>query len=947
MQCFKVSVRNRLAVWFAVAVAAGSSLARADITYTLNINPSNSAQEQEIANSVAEAVSIYNTYGSFNKHWWINYTTDPGTTANANYEGWVVFGTQRTTRTALHEGAHTLGMGTTTEYANLISGLWRGAYGRQAELDTYNTSADGLHGDGHAIWPGGMNYESEFTLDWIYRVWMVRIQAALRCDMGILAYSKEAENELVHPGETAEFSVEAPVAASYQWYKGGVALANGGDISGANTATLRIANAEAADEGSYHCAATGAGETLNSRARQLWVRPMQQLGQWDLDGNVTDSVNTNNGTSYGSPTYPGGMIGQAINLDGIDDYVQLPAGVGMAKDITVATWVNWDGGDVWQRIFDFGTGTYQYMFLTPKSGDGTLRLAFRDAVNGVSSEQRVDTAVLPTGQWVHLAAVLHDGLATLYVNGHAVGSTPVPVTDPIDFPPTQNYIGKSQFNDSLFDGRIDDFRVYNYALDGSEIWGLWGQNADTAPVFSTHEFVLPGAVAGHPFVGTSLTEDVDDADGDTLSFSRIDGPAWLTVAGDGSLSGNPGLGDAGMNIFHVRVQDPDGASSDAKLVIDVEPNHTAGPVAYWDFADAGAANDAFMPGNGDRQDLDADGAMDSDDFRISSTDLSGNGNHLTAWTSSWMKWSSVSTLGDFSMIAANGYPASGTDSIYDPSVSGIDAEAISPAEWTVEAEFRPTALGGNQTVVGRDGVYTGTWGKYAALYLSTRGTDLAIEYVDAAMNHHNLQVAAGLANNTWYHVAATSDGSTLRLWLNGSQIGTLNVSGSANSALAPGHGIWSVARGMFDAGHVDRFSGYVDAVAVSAVALAPGSFVITGTWPSGYDFYVEDYGIPGASFEGDWNSNGVANGMEYYLGWDPTDPLPAPSILTWSGDLLSVSFPFNPSASGVTGTADLASGVWTDAGVTYATNTSIGEIEANLGTAATNQQLFLRFKVQQ
>ena len=46
------------------------------------------------------------------------------------------------------------------------------------------------------------------------------------------------------------------------------------------------------------------------------------------------------------------------------------------------TWVTWNGGGAWQRIFDFGTsdggegnsGTGQkYLFLTPSSGAGTLR----------------------------------------------------------------------------------------------------------------------------------------------------------------------------------------------------------------------------------------------------------------------------------------------------------------------------------------------------------------------------------------------------------------------------------------------------------------------------------------------------------------------------------------------------------------------------------------------
>ena len=38
---------------------------------------------------------------------------------------------------------------------------------------------------------------------------------------------------------------------TYQWRKGGVALADGGKISGSATATLTVSNIATADEGSY------------------------------------------------------------------------------------------------------------------------------------------------------------------------------------------------------------------------------------------------------------------------------------------------------------------------------------------------------------------------------------------------------------------------------------------------------------------------------------------------------------------------------------------------------------------------------------------------------------------------------------------------------------------------------------------------------------------------
>ena len=271
------------------------------------------------------------------------------------------------------------------------------------------------------------------------------------------------------------------------------------------------------------------------------------------------------------------------------------------------------------------------------------------------------------------------------------------------------------------------------------------------------------------------------------------------------------------------------------FVLSVSVCISAATVAHWDMADSGAAGGAFMPGNGCRNNN--DGTMVTDDFLISSTDLSGNGNHLTAWTSSWMYWSTDSYKNDFSMIYANNYPAAGTDSAYNPDIqdsgySGVDAEAITPLAWTVEVLFSAEGVSGNQTIVGRDGYHVGgSTSSAAALYLSMRGTDLAIQYSDVAGTIHNLQVAAGLTTGTWYHAAGVCDGTTLYLYLDDTLIGSLDVSSSFDPSLGLGYGKWSIARGTWagtawNSGHVDRFFGAIDEVAISNEALAPGTFVI-------------------------------------------------------------------------------------------------------------------------
>jgi autotransporter-associated beta strand protein len=214
---------------------------------------------------------------------------------------------------------------------------------------------------------------------------------------------------------------------------------------------------------------------LNSNVQQwqfVLANPTSAAkSQYKFDGNVNDNAGANSGVAFGNPTYGNGPTGQdqAINLNGTSNYVTLPSGVASSKDITIAADVKWNGGNAWQRIFDFGNGTTSYMFLTPLSGANTMRFAI--TTGGNTTEQILDTDPLTAGQWVHLAITLGGNTAVLYVNGKPTVAGQI-LLNPSDVNPTLNYIGKSQFNDPLFSGSIDDFRIYDYALAQSQIASL-------------------------------------------------------------------------------------------------------------------------------------------------------------------------------------------------------------------------------------------------------------------------------------------------------------------------------------------------------------------------------------------------------------------------------------------------------------------------------------------
>jgi hypothetical protein len=174
-------------------------------------------------------------------------------------------------------------------------------------------------------------------------------------------------------------------------------------------------------------------------------------------------------------TGPAGF-GNAIRLNGPEPnrHVTLPAGVVAGlTDFTVATWVNPAATSTWSRIFDFGTGQQVNMFLTTNAGGAGLRFAI--TAGGGAAEQRIDSAAgqLPTGAWTHVAVTRSGTAATLYVNGEPVGTNPAMTLGPADLgTTTQNWIGRSQYPDPLFDGAVDEFQIYDRGLSQTEVQSL-------------------------------------------------------------------------------------------------------------------------------------------------------------------------------------------------------------------------------------------------------------------------------------------------------------------------------------------------------------------------------------------------------------------------------------------------------------------------------------------
>ena len=204
------------------------------------------------------------------------------------------------------------------------------------------------------------------------------------------------------------------------------------------------------------------------------------VAHYDFEENTDDqSVNRNNGGVPSAATYvESNTEGYALSLNGSSDFMQLPATIANHRQMTVAAWFNRKGGSNWQRIFDFGNGEDEYMFLSPCAGTSS-RLRF--AIKNGGDEQYLDGEGDPirNNTWVHVAVTLDEDGVKLYQNGELVGTSTSITIRPDEFRPVMNYIGRSQFiADPMFNGSIDDFRIYNYALNDGQVKDLFEGNTD-------------------------------------------------------------------------------------------------------------------------------------------------------------------------------------------------------------------------------------------------------------------------------------------------------------------------------------------------------------------------------------------------------------------------------------------------------------------------------------
>jgi len=545
--------------------------------------------------------------------------------------------------------------------------------------------------------------------------------------------------------------------------------------------------------------------------------------RYPFDGNANSTSGLANGVAAGAAAYGAGKIGNALYLNGTDASVTLPAGTASADEITISTWYYANTTTTWQRLLDVGAGTDAYMFITPRSG-GTAKLRF--AIKNGGAEQTLNVNPPATGTWHHVAVTLGGGTGRLYLNGALVDTQPITIK-PSDFPHLVNYVGRSQFAaDPLFNGRVDELQIYHQVLDATQVAALANIN-NHAPAFTSSPIAGAAATIGESY-DQSIASTATDADaGTTLVFSKLAGPAWLTVAADGRISGVPGQGDAGSNKFVVRATDPTLLIADAVLNIAVAT--PADLLAHYSFNSSLANNLGGTPAT-----------------------LTGAATYTAA------PFDNAITLDG--TTASLQLPAAPVNALTDFTIAAR-------VRWNGGANWQRLFDFGNGTT------------QYLFITPASGAGNLRFAITSSGNGaEQRLDAPTALPIGDWAHVAVAVSGTTGTLYLNGTAVATgvitldpvnfapaVNYIGKAQFAADP----------LFN-GSIDDFRIYgrgLSASEVAALAVPPPAIIVPpvvvpvpgyATWAGAITFPPGESG-PTA----DPDNDGVPNAWEFLLGGDP------------------------------------------------------------------------------
>ena len=270
---------------------------------------------------------------------------------------------------------------------------------------------------------------------------------------------------------------------------------------------------------------------------------------YPFEGNAVDgSLNGHDGVEYNGLNYQYGVIGQAANFDGMDDYINIEPTLSLTNDFTISAWIvkpDHDGTFFsirdqcetsyrgWSQASFGAYYDYQYYAVnktsTCEGGSGGDR--YHNEAMAIPKDVPVMASLTVTSNAMEQRTV------NLYLNDQLVNVVQYSDAETeSSFSPERyykTYIGAQSDLSSYFSGfkgLMDDLRIYARALSDKEIIALYNRTLPADSDFDT----LPDAIES--LLGTYPNDADTDDDGiiDGLEYYHYKTDP-LSIDSDGDL----------------------------------------------------------------------------------------------------------------------------------------------------------------------------------------------------------------------------------------------------------------------------------------------------------------------------------------------------------------------------------------------------------------------------
>ena len=216
------------------------------------------------------------------------------------------------------------------------------------------------------------------------------------------------------------------------------------------------------------------------------------LFRWSFSGDAKESIISADALLKGNAVIKNNVLDLSANRkasggngksDGSYAYLPVAQTVRSLDDITIEAWIWYDGSGAGesddQAIWDFcDRGDSDDHVI--KSLSGCSGKSGKFGLAGVS-DYRITCDGIKPGDWVHIVytSQYNNDTQKLYVNSKLAGSVDDTYISPSYLKSLTNcFLGRGHGKMKLFDGKIDELRIYSYPLSHSEISANYDRGPD-------------------------------------------------------------------------------------------------------------------------------------------------------------------------------------------------------------------------------------------------------------------------------------------------------------------------------------------------------------------------------------------------------------------------------------------------------------------------------------